>query len=72
MRFEFEFVLKYGNKRTIKPYMVIHQIKSTKNYKKVKKIKSTKGHMKNCKKGHGNFLSHGKHRTAHVPYDLTM
>ena len=25
---EFEFVLKYGNKRTVKPDMVIHQIKS--------------------------------------------
>ena len=26
--FEFEFILKYGNKRTIKPYVVIHQKKS--------------------------------------------
>ena len=45
--FQFEFVLKYGNKRTIKPYMAIHQIKSwsifvSKSTRKGKKVRQQK------------------------------
>ena len=52
--FEFEFVLKYGNKRTVKIYMVIQQIKSWFIFvlKTTKKGKITKGHVKMCHRLH--------------------